>query len=409
MKALLSAPFVPKGIPQAYAAMQRLILHIYFRTLLITQLIYSFPFCSDKPRKLYILNFMPHKSSTVSVINLASSKNQYLLETIASVQQQTFADFEVLVCHSGCSSYLPEWFENQKDRRLRLLLEEHLDLIQTLNLGIQEVKGEYVAFLKGDDLWHPDKLQKQVFHLEYRSAASLVHSWLTVIDENNKPLGKILKYQLHGRVESEILERNQIGFSSAIVRRYCLHTVGLFNPSLKTNFDWDMWIRLSRCYQFMTIAEPLVYQRQLESGVKDNWLNTEKDFQATIEKAYQDVPDRLLPLKSRSYGYASLSLAWQVLQNKSPDTAIAYHYSRQALEHFPRISFSPEFVRLIVATATLHYLKSDRYLYLLSSIQMVRNWLQIAIDKFKMSAHFILNWMLEEKVRNEKQETRNEG
>lgn len=352
---------------------------------------------------------MSIKSPTVSVIISASNKNQHLLKTIASVQKQTFADFEVLVCHSGCSSHLLEWFESQKDCRLRLLLEENLDVIETLNLGIQEAKGEYIAFLKGDDLWHPNKLQKQVFHLEHCLAVSLIHSWLTIIDKNNKPLGKIIKYQLHGRVEPEILERNQIGFSSVIVRRHCLYMVGLFNPSLKTNSDWDMWIRFSRCYQFMAIAEPLVYQRQLERQIKDSWLNTEKDFQATIEKAYQDVPDRLLPLKSRSYGYASLSLAWQVLQSKSPDKAISYHYCRQALEHFPRISFSQEFFQLSVAIATLHYLKSDRYLHLLSSIQIIRHGLQIAIEKFKVSAHFVLNWMLEERGSNKKQRTRNEG
>ncbi len=352
---------------------------------------------------------MSIKSPTVSVIILADNKNKKLFETISSVQQQTFADFEILVCHSGHSLYLVEWFKRQKDRRLRLLLEEDLDSVQILNLGIQEVKGQYIAFLKGDDLWHPNKLQKQVFHLERYPAIGLIHSWLMVVDQKTKPVGKIFKNQLFGRVESQILERNQIGFSSVIVRQHCLYMVGLFNPNLKTSSNWDMWIRLSRCYQFMAIAEPLVYYRQIENRNKDSWPDREKDFQATIEKAYRDAPNRLLSLKDRSYGYASLSLAWQVLHDKNSNPAIAYHYCRQAIEHYPRIGFSSEFIELSVAVATFYWLKSDRYLSLLSSIKVVRGWLRLLIHKFRLCAYYVVNWMLEEEKRRNKEGIRDEG
>ena len=352
---------------------------------------------------------MSIESPTVSVIILATNENKYLLETINSVQQQTFADFEILICHSGSSLYLAKWFSNQKDRRLRLLLKKDLDIIEVLNLGIQEVKGEYIAFLKADDLWHPNKLKKQVFYLEHYSAIGLVHSWLTVVDRETKPVGKIFKNELYGWVESEIVERNQIGFSSVIVRQHCLYMVGLFNPHLKTSSDWDMWIRLSRCYQFMAIAEPLVYYRQVQHKTRDSWLDAEKDFQAIIEKAYQDIPNKLLPLKARSYSYASLSLAWQVLHNQNSDPAIAYHYCRQALEHYPPISFSLEFLELSVAVATLHWLKSDRYLLLLSLIKIIRSWLQIALRKFQLSSYSLLNWMLQENIGRKERRAKSKG
>ena len=347
---------------------------------------------------------MSIKSPTVSVIILASNDNKHLLDTITSVQRQTFADFEILICHSGYSSYLSKWFETQTDLRLRLLLEEDLDRIQILNLGIQEVRGEYIALLKADDLWHPHKLQKQVFHLEHSPNTGLIHSWLTLVDDKSKPVGKAIKHQLYGWIEPEILLRNQVCFSSVVVRRHCLYMVGLFNPDLKTSFDWDMWIRLSRCYQFMTISESLVYQRQLENKTKDSWLEVEKDFQTTIEKAYEDASEKLLSLKAHSYGYASLNLAWQVLQNKQSDPAISYHYCRQALEHYPRISFTTEFFQLSLAVATLRWLKSDRYLVLMSSIQTIRGWLEIAASKFISSAHLLLHWMLQEEGMSNKEE-----
>ena len=354
---------------------------------------------------------MSIKSPAVSVIILANGENSHLLETIASLRQQAFIDIEVLICHSDNSTGLnmqckSQQYESIKDNRFRLLIEENLNIVETLNLGIQEAKGKYIAFLKAGDLWHSDKLSKQVSSLEGCLDIGLIHSWSTIIDDKNQSLGKTLKNQLHGRVESEILERNQINFSSVIVRRDCLDAVGLFDPDLNTGADWDMWIRFSRSYNFMAIAETLVYQRQLKNQDQDSWLNVEKDFQGTIEKAYQDVPDQLLYLKPRSYGYASLSLARQVLQHKNFDPEIAYHYCRQALEHFPRISLSPEFIQLSAAVITLHYLKSDRYLYPLSSMQAIRTRSRVLIHRFKTSIGFALDWILEEEEKE--QETKKE-
>ncbi len=192
-----------------------------------------------------------------------------------------------------------------------------------------------------------------------------------------------------------MLERNQIDFSSVMVRRQCLNMVGLFDPSLKTAFDWDMWIRLSRCYQFMTIAESLVYHRQLPGKTEDDWLEREKDLQTAIEKAYQNASDKLV-LKERSYAYASLSLAGQVMGNQTPDPIIAANYCRQALEHYPRIGFTRDFLQLSLAIVALDYIKSDRYLNLLSRLQTLRTSCKSFIGKFNMSINFFLNWLLQE-------------
>lgn len=347
---------------------------------------------------------MSLKSPAVSVIILANRENNYLWETITSIQQQSFSDFEVLICHSSQLPSLTVECERIEDKRFRLLFADNLDMIQTLNLGVQEAKGKYIAFIKAGYLWHPNKLSKQIFNLANCAEAGLVYSWSTMIDDNHQPLGKVVKQKLQGRVESEILERNQLDFSSVIVPRHCFCELGLFDPSLKTSADWDMWIRISRNYSFIAIAETLVYRRQNQT--KDCWLNAEKDFQATIEKAYEDIPEQLLELKSRSYGYASLGLAWQVLQSQNFDPEIAYHYCRQALEHFPCISFSQEFLHLSMAIATRRYLKSDRYLYLLRLIRVVRSGLKAVIHRFKRAVYSALDWILEEEERKE-QEARN--
>jgi glycosyltransferase involved in cell wall biosynthesis len=344
------------------------------------------------------------ESPTVSVIISANNDHEYLLETIISVRQQTFADFEVLICHSGDSPGLVRWFKSQQDPRLKLFLEEDLDRVQMLNLAIKGARGKYIALIQGDDLWHPDKLQKQVFYLDRYPAIGLVHSWLTEIDEESKSTGKIIKQKLSGWVESAILQRNQVNFSSATIRRDCFETIGLFDPNLQTSFDWDLWIRLSRAYQFIAIAKSLVYYRQYQNRVNEIWLTREKDLQGTIEKAYQNTPLELLALKNRSYGYASLSLAGEVLQTGDSHLAIVNHYCRQALEHSPRISFSREFMQIRLAVFSLYCLKSDRLLALGSSIQMIGSGIQAILHKFKASTHFLWRWTFQEKVINHNQQ-----
>ena len=318
------------------------------------------------------------ESPKVSIIIQVGSEIKYFSETIDSILSQTFADFEILVFHHRQSQNLIECYHRWSDSRLRLFFQDNLDSAQIFNLGIDKAKGEYLAFLQADDLWHPRKLQKQVFCLDCYPDVGLVHSWLMLLEAKGTA-NKVFKYQLNGWVEAEILERNQIDCSSVMIRRSCLDKVGLFDPKLQTAFDWDMWIRLSRYYRFMAIAKPLVYCRERQR-IMDSWLSMETDFQATIEKAYKNAPRELLAIKERSYAFVSLSLAWQVLENQNPNPTIANNYCRQALEHSSSIGFSGEFLQVSLAVLTLQCLKSDGYKRLVSLIRAIASRLQIIFN-----------------------------
>ncbi len=87
------------------------------------------------------------ESPKVSVVILANTEDEYLSSTIDNIQKQTFADFEVLVCHSKQSEFLISWFEGNEDLRFQLLLGEKSAPVEILNAAIQKAKGEYIAFL----------------------------------------------------------------------------------------------------------------------------------------------------------------------------------------------------------------------------------------------------------------------
>ena len=340
---------------------------------------------------------MSFSSSMVSVIIVADRAYKYLPATINSVRQQTFSNWEILIFHDGKSSHLLQWIDRQSDDRLRLFCQDDLSIADMFNWGIRFARGEYIAFLKAGDLWHRNKLQKQVFDLDCDPHVGLVHSWLMRIENCHLFKKKIRRYRLTGWVKPNILQRNPIRYQSVVVRRSCFDKVGLFDPWLKTTADWDMWIRLSNHYQFTTISEPLVYYRQDSDSTPESWLIAETDLQAVIEKAYQDAPKELQGLKNRSYAYSSLSLAQQVLQHQQPDYLIAHNYCRQALEQSLRVGLSLEFLQVALTAVTLGWLNSsDRYSFLLALLKTSQTWLQIIFQKFKLSAQLLLNWMLEE-------------
>lgn len=318
---------------------------------------------------------------TVSIVISAYNEINYLPATIDSILQQTCSSFEVLVFNNDFNR-ITRWFNYKQDSRFKFIFQENLGVAQTFNQGILEAQGEYICFIRAGDLWHPEKLQKQLFCLNRYPEVGSIHSWFVPLDYQGESTGKIVKHQYTGWVESEILKRNQISLPSVMLRRSCFETIGLFDTKLFASPDWDLWIRLSRRYQFMTIAEPLVYCRKHPRNTADNWFIVETDLHITIEKAFAGLPIELARLKHRSYGYSSLSLSQDILQDPNPDLEIALNYCRQALEHYLIMGLSPEFLQVRLAIATLSCWESDFYRRLLLSIQTVRHWFKETIFKY---------------------------
>ena len=332
---------------------------------------------------------MSLKLPIVSIIISAYNETKYLPLTIDSILQQTCANFEVLI-FSNHYNLIARWFRQKQDVRLKFIFQRNLGIAQTLNQGIFAARGKYLCFINAGDVWHSDKLQKQIFGLDHYPEVGLIHSWLMLIDSQGKSTGKIIKYKYLGWVKREILEPNQICLQSVMLRRNCFDMVGLFDPKLQATPSWDLLIRLSHHYQFMTIAEPLVSCRKFSEANARNWPIIETDLQTTIEQAYAHAPPDLIRLKPRSYADVSLYLAKRVLQDK-PDLAIANNYCHQALEHDPLISLSSEFLRIRLKIIILHYLNSDRYSRLLLSIQAAQRLFEATINQIKEYGHSLLN------------------
>ncbi|MGB3655167.1 MAG: glycosyltransferase [Rivularia sp. (in: cyanobacteria)] len=283
-----------------------------------------------------------------SIIIPAYNAIKYLPETLESVLKQTFTEFEVLIINDGSSDNIVEWFGNVTDPRVKLTSQQNQGVSAARNTGIAEAKGEYIAFIDADDLWEATKLEKQLQCLKNNPSLGLVHTAMTLIDEEGKSLGRTFTSNVEGDALKPLLEQNTIVTSSVIVRHSCLE-VG-FDNNLTSSEDWELWVRIASRYPFAFIKEPLVYYRQHPNNTTKNWQMLEQDLHS-IEQVFQSVPQELSYLKNRTYAHANIYLAWKALQTGYCQQA-AYFRDR-AIQHYPKILFSPQIIRLSSAIALL--------------------------------------------------------
>lgn len=119
----------------------------------------------------------------VTVIIPTHNAITYLPETLESLLNQTFTDFEVIIVDDGSSDRTQEWVSSLTDARIKGVVQTNQGVAVARNQGIALASGKYIAFLDSNDLWKPTKLEKQVECLEANPDVGLVNTWIENIDE----------------------------------------------------------------------------------------------------------------------------------------------------------------------------------------------------------------------------------
>ena len=130
----------------------------------------------------------------VSIIIPVFNGSRFLCETVASVFNQSFDDFELLIINDGSTDDTKEIvIALQKEYgRIRYFEKENSGVSATRNFGLAKTKGEFVVFLDADDLMHPDFLQLRVDLLNQNTHLGFCGSEIELIDEDSKPIKKAL-------------------------------------------------------------------------------------------------------------------------------------------------------------------------------------------------------------------------
>ena len=303
---------------------------------------------------------MHSKSPKVSVVIPTYNGMKYLPKTLASVLDQTFQDFEVLIVNDGSPDNVIEWASSICDSRVRLISQENQGIAIARNTGILNSKGEYIALLDHDDLWEATKLDKQLQVFESNPSLGLVSTWTIFFDDKDNSELSIDKtvYPTGDVSRIAILKQLIMSASCPMIHRKCFDAVGLFDPDLSGADDWDMWVRIAFKYPFGLVQEPLVRYR-----VHAN--NTSKDYKAmalridrAIEKVFSWIPPDLAWTKNRNYCGANLYIA--SIARSIGEYNQSIYYQLRAFKFSPRSCFNIEYFKTVLRDlAKLTHLKTN--------------------------------------------------
>ena len=221
------------------------------------------------------------------VITAYNTAHGLLEEAVESVLRQTCRALDVIVVDDGSAREMA-WVSRRYGDRLRYVRKENGGPASARNLGIRLSRGAYVAFLDGDDVWEPHKLERQLARLVERPRAGLVYTAIVGIDEQGRVTpGPRPKGGPEGRVFEPLFRGNFITTSTVLVRRDSFADAGVFDEcrELIAVEDYDMWLRLSERLEVAYVAEPLVRYRLHEAGISRDAARSYLGEKLVVERA----------------------------------------------------------------------------------------------------------------------------
>ena len=238
----------------------------------------------------------------VSVIIPAFNAATSIKRTIQSVLAQTYPYFEILVVDDGSSDATSDIVSKllAVDARIKLLKQKNQGVAAARNFGIKNAKGGYIAPLDADDLWLPDKLEKQVAVMHKApSTVGLVYTWSIQIVDDVRPDNFTQGWEQEGSVFLPLLLGNFLSNASTpLISRECFDHIGMYNMDfLKFDAqgceDWDIYIRIAQRYEFRVVPEYLTVYRQSEESMSANWKQMGRSYNLLMQwtqKRYPQIP-----------------------------------------------------------------------------------------------------------------------
>ena len=203
---------------------------------------------------------------SVTVLLAVHNGGEYLHGVVEDVLAQTYDDFELLVVDDASTDGSPDLVLAAADERIRLLRNDrNIGQVPSLNLGLREARGAYVARIDHDDRMLPTRLERQVEVLDREPEAALVGTWIDVVDEEDglwaKPRGDVRDYV--DFVLAILRDRYPFGHPSLMYRREVVLTLGGYEPALAPAEDKDLYRRLALArYEARVVREALVRYRR---------------------------------------------------------------------------------------------------------------------------------------------------
>ena len=205
-------------------------------------------------------------NSLVSIITPTYNCARFIAETIRSVQAQTYTNWEMIIvddCSSDNTKEIVEQYQKDDPRIQYHCLPKNSGAAEARNEALRRAQGRWIAFLDSDDLWAPDKLEKQIRFME-SNAYHFSYTEYEEIDEEDRPLGVLVSGPSHV---------NKLGMFSycwpgCLTVMYDREAVGLIQiPKIKKNNDYAIWLKAIKNADCHLLKENLAKYRKRSGSI----------------------------------------------------------------------------------------------------------------------------------------------
>ena len=242
----------------------------------------------------------------ISVFLSSYNHEKFLRESIDSILNQTFTDFELVIKDDASTDSSWEIIQSYTDPRIRAVRNDtnrqrrFADFFASLN-------GEFIAIHNSDDVWEPTKLAKQVAYLDAHPETGAVFTRVQVIGEDSQPMtdgthfySRIFDQPNRSRqkwLNYFFFKGNALCHPSILIRRRCYEDCGLYRRGMAQLPDFDMWVRLCLKYDIHILEDKLVSFRILANDANASGQSTEKLIRMKFEQLqvlqnYLKITDR---------------------------------------------------------------------------------------------------------------------
>ena len=254
----------------------------------------------------------------VSIIVASFNYEKYIAETLSSIQNQTFTDFEVLVVDDGSKDRSIEIINSfvQSDSRFTLLTHpqnQNCGLQKTMELGLKQASGEWVTFLESDDVWTKDCLEKRFQVLDSQKEVGVLYNDIEPLVMPGADAGwfysyaprvfrKVSSSQTPADLSRDIFYENLIPtFSCVMVRKSLLEACQWDTPIARW-LDWYLWIQVLQNTKVLFVANKLTYWRLHAKSwnYKKSIVSYYKEYSLFRKKLSQLFTPIFLKAKDRS-------------------------------------------------------------------------------------------------------------
>jgi teichuronic acid biosynthesis glycosyltransferase TuaG len=282
----------------------------------------------------------PFVMPTFSVIIPVYNAEAYIEQTLASAFAQTFSDFEVIVIDDGSTddtAHRVNTFSHYDS--LRYIHQANAGPAAARNTGLNEARGQWIAFLDSDDLWHPRKLEAHFKRMQNSPQLGMSFNWFQIFYDRPEgeqrspwfapPRNLTLNWE-------DFLLRNWTGTSSTVVIRTESLGQHRFDARFRTGEDYQLWMAIAQDgWEVGFIPTPLTLYRKRPSSLTVDYLQIALDELFVMEAGVRSLDDHAKAAIDRAITRRQVDVAWAYFRSGQRKKALQLlQHSYQAVPQF---------------------------------------------------------------------------